>query len=78
MLFAGITITACPLEEGSNAYEFVEIFSTGWNEKADFTIVNRSKAISIEFLRPTNGDFTFNWMEIVPRPPTGLLGTGLF
>ncbi|TMW40339.1 hypothetical protein DOY81_014581, partial [Sarcophaga bullata] len=27
-----------------------------------------SKAISVEFLRPENGDFSFNWMELIPGP----------
>ncbi|XP_055909808.1 uncharacterized protein LOC129944417 isoform X3 [Eupeodes corollae] len=69
----GLTITACPLGENSNAYEFVEIFSAGWNERPNYAIANRSKAISVEFLRPDNGDFTFNWMELVPRPALGLV-----
>ncbi|XP_030385378.1 uncharacterized protein LOC115632387 isoform X2 [Scaptodrosophila lebanonensis] len=64
----GLSITACPLSPDSNAYEFVEIFSAGWNERPNFALVNRSKAISIEFLRPGNGEFTFNWMELAPRP----------
>ncbi|XP_049313230.1 uncharacterized protein LOC105221859 isoform X3 [Bactrocera dorsalis] len=64
----GLTITACPLSPDSKAYEFVEIFSAGWNERPIYSIANRSKAISVEYLRPENGDFTFNWMELVPRP----------
>ncbi|XP_037938714.1 uncharacterized protein LOC119671912 isoform X1 [Teleopsis dalmanni] len=64
----GLTITACPLGPDSKAYEFVEIFSAGWNERPNYAIANRSKAISVEFLRPENGEFTFNWMEILPRP----------
>ncbi|XP_054735461.1 uncharacterized protein LOC129242692 [Anastrepha obliqua] len=64
----GLTITACPLSPDSKAYEFVEIFSSGWNERPIYSISNRSKAISVEYLRPENGDFTFNWMELVPRP----------
>ncbi|XP_075160932.1 uncharacterized protein LOC142233787 [Haematobia irritans] len=64
----GLTITACPLSPDSKAYEFVEIFSAGWNERPNFSIANRSKAISVEFLRPENGDFSFNWMELIPGP----------
>ncbi|XP_034481213.1 uncharacterized protein LOC117786905 [Drosophila innubila] len=64
----GLTIVACPLSPDSNAYEFVEIFSSGWNERPNFALINRSKAISVEFLRPSNGEYTFNWMELVPRP----------
>ncbi|KAH8366126.1 hypothetical protein KR093_009330, partial [Drosophila rubida] len=64
----GLTIVACPLSPDSSAYEFVEIFSSGWNERPNFALINRSKAISVEFLRPTNGEYTFNWMELVPRP----------
>ncbi|XP_059217069.1 uncharacterized protein LOC106091151 isoform X2 [Stomoxys calcitrans] len=64
----GLTITACPLSPDSKAYEFVEIFSAGWNERPNFAIANRSKAISVEFLRPENGDFSFNWMELIPGP----------
>uniref|UniRef100_A0A1B0BBU0 DUF7805 domain-containing protein n=1 Tax=Glossina palpalis gambiensis TaxID=67801 RepID=A0A1B0BBU0_9MUSC len=68
----GLTITACPLAPDSKAYEFVEIFSAGWNERPNFALVNRSKAISVEFLRPANGDFSFNWMELIPRPTISL------
>ncbi|XP_058981879.1 uncharacterized protein LOC101896332 [Musca domestica] len=64
----GLAITACPLSPDSKAYEFVEIFSAGWNERPNFAIANRSKAISVEFLRPENGDFSFNWMELIPGP----------
>ncbi|XP_073842402.1 uncharacterized protein isoform X2 [Musca autumnalis] len=64
----GLSITACPLSSDSKAYEFVEIFSAGWNERPNFAIANRSKAISVEFLRPENGDFSFNWMELIPGP----------
>ncbi|EDW68632.2 uncharacterized protein [Drosophila virilis] len=64
----GLTIVACPLSPDSNAYEFVEIFSSGWNERPNFALINHSRAISVEFLRPSNGDYTFNWMELVPRP----------
>ncbi|XP_068149932.1 uncharacterized protein [Drosophila tropicalis] len=64
----GLTIVACPLSPESSAYEFVEIFSSGWNERPNFALVNRSKAISVEFLRPGNGEYTFNWMELMPRP----------
>uniref|UniRef100_W8C8T0 CUB domain-containing protein n=1 Tax=Ceratitis capitata TaxID=7213 RepID=W8C8T0_CERCA len=64
----GLTITACPLSLDSNVYEYVEIFSAGWNERPIYSMANRSKAISVEYLRPENGDFTFNWMELVPRP----------
>ncbi|XP_046807625.1 uncharacterized protein LOC111683168 isoform X2 [Lucilia cuprina] len=64
----GLTITACPLAPDSKAYEYVEIFSAGWNERPNFAIANRSKAISVEFLRPENGDFSFNWMELIPGP----------
>ncbi|XP_033240183.1 uncharacterized protein [Drosophila pseudoobscura] len=64
----GLTIVACPLSPDSNGYEFVEIYSSGWNERPNFALVNRSRAISVEFLRPGNGEYTFNWMELVPRP----------
>ncbi|KQS44339.1 uncharacterized protein Dere_GG13276, isoform B [Drosophila erecta] len=64
----GLTIVACPLSPDSNAYEFVEIFSSGWNERPNFALVNRSRAISVEFLRPGNGEYSFNWMELIPRP----------
>ncbi|XP_015015908.2 uncharacterized protein LOC6586587 isoform X1 [Drosophila mojavensis] len=64
----GLTIVACPLSPDSNAYEFVEIFSSGWNERPNFALMNRSRAISVEFLRPSNGEYSFNWMELVPRP----------
>lgn len=37
-------------------------------------MANRSKAISVEYLRPENGDFTFNWMELVPRPVLSIAG----
>ena len=70
----GLSIIACPLGEDSRAHEFVEIFSAGWNERPNYSILNRSKAISIEFLRPENGDFKYTWMEMVPRPPLGLVG----
>lgn len=70
----GLTITACPLAPDSKSYEFVEIFSTGWNERPNFAIANRSKAISVEFLRPENGDFSFNWMELIPGPTISIAG----
>lgn len=70
----GLTITACPLAPNSRAYEYVEIFSAGWNERPNFAISNRSKAISVEFLRPQNGDFSFSWMEITPRPTISIAG----
>ncbi|KPU78217.1 uncharacterized protein Dana_GF10200, isoform B [Drosophila ananassae] len=64
----GLTIVACPLSPDSSAYEYVEIFSSGWNERPNFALINRSRAISVEFLRPGNGEYSFNWMELVPRP----------
>ncbi|KAH8286094.1 hypothetical protein KR054_002518, partial [Drosophila jambulina] len=64
----GLTIVACPLSPDSSAYEFVEIFSSGWNERPNFALINRSRAISVEFLRPGNGEYSFNWMELIPRP----------
>lgn len=72
--FVGLTITACPLAPDSKAYEYVEIFSAGWNERPNFAIANRSKAISVEFLRPENGDFSFNWMELIPGPTLSIAG----
>jgi len=77
MLLSGLTIVACPLSPDSNAYEFVEIFSSGWNERPNFALINRSKAISVEFLRPSNGEYTFNWMELVPRPTLSIAGESL-
>lgn len=71
---SGLTITACPLAPDSKAYEYVEIFSAGWNERPNFAIANRSKAISVEFLRPENGDFSFNWMELIPGPTLSIAG----
>lgn len=73
-LSLGLTITACPLAPDSKAYEYVEIFSAGWNERPNFAIANRSKAISVEFLRPENGDFSFNWMELIPGPTLSIAG----
>lgn len=70
----GLTITACPLDPNSRTYEYVEIFSAGWNERPNFAISNRSKAISVEFLRPQNGYFSFSWMEITPRPTISIAG----
>lgn len=70
----GLTIVACPLSPDSSAYEFVEIFSSGWNERPNFALANRSRAISVEFLRPSNGEYTFNWMELVPRPTLSIAG----
>lgn len=52
----------------------MEIFSAGWNERPNFAIANRSKAISVEFLRPENGDFSFNWMELIPGPTLSIAG----
>lgn len=71
---SGLTIVACPLSPDSSAYEFVEIFSSGWNERPNFALINRSRAISVEFLRPGNGEYSFNWMELVPRPTLSMAG----
>ncbi|XP_037908293.1 uncharacterized protein LOC119649946 isoform X2 [Hermetia illucens] len=69
----GASITACPLDENSGIYEYVEIFSAGWKEKTDYEHGNPSKVISVEFLRPENGEYSFTWMEMIPRPPLGLV-----
>lgn len=74
LIFAGASITACPLDENSGIYEYVEIFSAGWKEKTDYEHGNPSKVISVEFLRPENGEYSFTWMEMIPRPPLGLVG----
>lgn len=71
---SGLTIVACPLSPDSSAYEFVEIFSSGWNERPNFALINRSRAISVEFLRPGNGEYSFNWMELIPRPTLSMAG----
>lgn len=71
---SGLTIVACPLSPDSSTYEFVEIFSSGWNERPNFALINRSRAISVEFLRPSNGEYSFNWMELVPRPTLSIAG----
>lgn len=58
----------------SSTYEFVDIFSSGWNERPNYALFNRSRAISVEFLRPENGEFSFSWMEITPRPVLSMAG----
>ncbi|KAH8295665.1 hypothetical protein KR018_002570, partial [Drosophila ironensis] len=71
---AGLTIVACPLSPDSSGYEFVEIFSSGWNERPNFALINRSRAISVEFLNPGHGEYSFNWMELIPRPTLSMAG----
>lgn len=70
----GIQITACPMDEDSSSKYIVEVFSAGWNRKIDYETVEPSQVISVEFLEPQSGEYTFTWLELSKMPPPSLLG----
>lgn len=71
----GIQITACPLDDDAGNKHIVEVFSSGWNRKIDYQMVESSKVISVEFLEPEEGEFSFTWLELSKISMTqGLVG----
>lgn len=70
----GVSITACPLGQDAARKHVVEVYSSGWNSKIDFQAKFASKVVSVEFLEPEDGDYSFTWLELTRKPPQGLFG----
>lgn len=71
----GTSVTACPLSENSALSDYVEMFSSGWHDQQNFKEPQFSAGISVEYINPDHEEYSFTWMEMVPRPHQGLLGT---
>lgn len=69
----GVQVTACPLDEDANKKYMVEVFSAGWNRKIDYQISEPPQVLSVEFLEPEDGEFSFSWLELSKMPPQGFL-----
>lgn len=69
----GVSITACPLSDNSAQDHYVEMFSAGWHDQHNFDEPLVSRAVSIEYINPDHEDYSFTWLELVPRPPMGLV-----
>ncbi|XP_058457818.1 uncharacterized protein LOC131434755 isoform X2 [Malaya genurostris] len=63
----GVSVTACPLPDDTAHRHVVEVFSAGWNRKHPNFGAEPSKAISVEFLQPENGPYSFSWLELSKR-----------
>lgn len=70
----GSSITACPLSENSALNDYVEMFSSGWHDQHNFKEPRFPAGISVEYINPDHEEYSFTWMEMVPRPHQGLLG----
>lgn len=64
----GVTLTVCPLADDTTHRHVVEVFSAGWTHKHPHFGIEPSKVISIEFLHPDDGAYSFTWLEISKRP----------
>lgn len=69
----GVSITACPLSDNSAQNSYVEMFSAGWHDQHNFEEPIISRAISVEYINPDHEEYSFTWLEMVPRPPLGLV-----
>ncbi|XP_037044522.1 uncharacterized protein LOC119080330 isoform X2 [Bradysia coprophila] len=69
----GSSVTACPLSENSALNDYVEMFSSGWHDQHNFKESHFSPGISVEYINPDHEEYSFTWMEMVPRPHQGLL-----
>lgn len=69
----GIQITACPLDEDSSSKHIVEVFSAGWNRGINYQASEPKQVISVEFLEPHSGEYTFTWLELSKMPPPSFL-----
>ncbi|XP_038115047.1 uncharacterized protein LOC6050731 isoform X2 [Culex quinquefasciatus] len=64
----GVSVTACPLPDDTSHRHVVEVFSAGWTRKHPHFGIEPSKVISVEFLQPDNGAYSFSWLELTKRP----------
>lgn len=65
----GVSLTVCPLPDDTPHRHLVEVFSAGWTHKQPYFGIEPSKVISIEFIHPDDGPYSFTWLEISKRPP---------
>lgn len=73
----GITAISCPLSPSTRQTDYVEVFSDGWHQRDEFNYnIDPSRLISVEYIRPDDGDYTFTWLEMSPKPLLGLIGMG--
>lgn len=70
--FLGFSITVCPLESDSSKRHLIEFFSAGWRQPNRIESKEPSSVVSVEFLEPDDGDFSFSWLELSKRPLQGL------
>ncbi|XP_055536271.1 uncharacterized protein LOC129724969 isoform X2 [Wyeomyia smithii] len=64
----GVSVTACPLPDDTSHRHTVEVFSAGWTRKHPNFELEPSKVISVEFLQPDHGEYSFSWLELSKRP----------
>lgn len=74
----GVSTTACPLGDNSALSDYVEMFSAGWHDQSNFEHPQISRAVSVEYINPDHEDYSFTWLEMVPRPPMGLVVGEIF
>lgn len=70
--FQGFSITVCPLESDSSKRNMIEFFSAGWRQPNRIDSKDPLSVVSVEFLEPDDGDFSFSWLELSKRPQQGL------
>ncbi|XP_055630213.1 uncharacterized protein LOC129771009 isoform X2 [Toxorhynchites rutilus septentrionalis] len=68
----GVSITVCPLPDDTTHRHVVEVFSAGWTQHQPYFESEPSRVISVEFLQPDDGTYSFSWLELTRRPPPGL------
>lgn len=70
----GLSVTACPVSENAADSNYVDIYSSGWEDSFEQKNVVPSREISIEYLYPDRETYIVTWFEMVPRMSLGLVG----
>lgn len=70
----GLSVTACPASENAGDGNYVDIYSSGWEDSFEQRDVAPSREISIEYLYPDREEYVVTWFEMVPRVSLGLVG----
>lgn len=70
----GLSVTACPASENVGDGQYVDIYSSGWEDSFEQRDVAPSREISVEYLYPDREEYVVTWFEMVPRVSLGLVG----
>lgn len=70
----GLSVTACPATENAADGNYVDIYSSGWDDSFEQKDSPPSREISVEYLYPDRQEYIVTWFEMVPRVSLGLIG----